>query len=85
MLVDHLEQVQIAYFGQLGRRTEPAWHASWSDPRTLPTLIRISVDPANAARWPVLIARPLTGANSMPVSEPVVEPPTEASPGEVPK
>jgi general secretion pathway protein J len=61
VLVENLDRMTITYFGQQGRRAAPTWHSSWDSVGNLPNLIRISVRPAAAPSWPVLIASPLAG------------------------
>jgi general secretion pathway protein J len=61
VLVENLDRLAIAYFGQQGQSSAPTWHSSWDSAGNLPNLIRISVKPAGAPSWPILIASPLTG------------------------
>jgi general secretion pathway protein J len=65
VLVEDLDKLQIAYFGQVERTASPAWHSRWSSPDTLPNLVSISVVPAEGRAWPILIARPLTGTTPL--------------------
>lgn len=67
VLLDRLDALQIAYFGQRSDETTPQWHDEWSERSHLPNLVSIRVAPADAPAWPELIARPLAG--TQPVSE----------------
>jgi len=61
VLVEHLDGLQIEYFGQVERGAPPAWQGFWDDARRLPNLIRIQVRPADGPAWPLLIAAPKDG------------------------
>ncbi len=65
VLVEDLDRLAIAYFGRQARSAAPTWYSSWDSAGNLPNLIRISVKPAGAPSWPVLIASPLTGTEPM--------------------
>jgi general secretion pathway protein J len=80
VLVQNLDHLAIAYFGQQGRSPAPAWHSSWDSVGNLPNLIRISVKPAAAPSWPVLIASPLTGTKPIGDTEPDLDPATAEAP-----
>jgi general secretion pathway protein J len=80
VLVDNLDRLAIAYFGQLGQSAAPTWHNSWDSVGNLPNLIRISVKPAAAPSWPVLIARPLTGTEPLGDTAPDSDPAQTGSP-----
>jgi general secretion pathway protein J len=66
VLVEELDRLGLAYFGQQGPDETPAWHTRWDDQNTLPNLVRIDIRPAGERAWPLLIARPLTGAVPLP-------------------
>ena len=74
VLVEDLDTLQISYFGQVKGEVAPAWYGNWDySHRTLPNLLRISVTPTEGAAWPVLIASPLLGAESLQESAPTAE------------
>ena len=66
VLVERLDHLMIAYYGQQDADDDPAWHAAWDGPHTLPNLVRIDIKPAGGRAWPVLMARPLTGTVPLP-------------------
>jgi general secretion pathway protein J len=80
VLLDQLDSLVIAYFGQIGGETTPQWHAEWTENSHLPNLVSIQVRPVGTAAWPVLIARPLAG--TQPVSDDAL-PDERADSGEV--
>jgi len=67
VLLDQVDSLEIAYFGQASGETTPQWHSEWAEKSHLPNLVNIQVRPVGAAAWPVLTARPLAG--TQPVSE----------------
>jgi general secretion pathway protein J len=62
VLVDDLESMEIEYFGPSEGENAPAWHTSWQEAGTLPSLVRIVIKPMDALAWPELVARPLGGS-----------------------
>jgi len=80
VLVEDLDRLAIAYFGQQARSAAPTWHSSWDSTGNLPNLIRISVKPAGAPSWPVLIASPLTGTEPMGDTGPYSDPAQTGTP-----
>ena len=58
ILVDDLEQLNIAYFGRQQAQSEPTWQANWLDPKRLPDLIRIQITSQALGVWPVMIVAP---------------------------
>jgi len=65
VLVDELEALTLAYFGQNKRTEDPAWHPSWDNSDALPNLVSIAVKPTRGRAWPVLIAQPMTGTTPL--------------------
>lgn len=61
VLVEHLDGLQIEYFGQHEPGEPPTWQAFWDLENRLPNLVRIQVRPAEGPAWPVLIAAPQDG------------------------
>jgi len=74
ILVEHLDRLNISYFGRQEGSATPVWLDSWRNPRTLPNLIRVSVEPTATPAWPVLIASPMTGTAKLGEIEPSSEP-----------
>lgn len=66
VLLDELDRMALAYFGQKEPDEAPAWHAGWDGPEYLPNLVRIEIKPLGERAWPVLIARPLSGSVPLP-------------------
>jgi len=83
VLVENLDRMTIAYFGQQGRSAVPAWHDSWDSVGNLPNLVRISVKPTAAAGWPILIASPLVRAGPIGNTDPDADPAQTVIPDEV--
>jgi general secretion pathway protein J len=81
VLVENLNRLAIAYFGKQGRSAAPTWYSSWDSARNLPNLIRISVKPAGAPDWPILIASPLTGTEPIGDTGPYSNPAQTGTPG----
>jgi len=70
VLVEHLDGLQIEYFGQIERGEPPTWQTFWGGERGLPNLIRIQVRPADGPAWPLLIAAPKDG--TVPLGEDIL-------------
>lgn len=60
VLVEDLESLDISYFGRREDDPEPAWTSQWLQAETLPSLLRVRVQPTAAKSWPELIARPFS-------------------------
>lgn len=58
ILIDDLEQLNIAYFGRQASQPTPRWHTHWLESKRIPTLIRIQITSQALGVWPVLIAAP---------------------------
>ena len=67
-LVDDLASIRISYLGKVDDDGEPSWHEQWGGQRALPSLVKVEIQPAAGPQWPLLIARPLSGAVA--ISEP---------------
>jgi general secretion pathway protein J len=68
VLVDDLAGLSIAYYGIAEGARTPSWQDSWAQRNTLPQLIRIDIEPSDAAPWPSLYAHPYL-AGELPDSE----------------
>ena len=55
LLAEHLEGLRAEYFGALSRNALPEWRKSWRDSRTMPRLVKLSLEPENGAPWPDLV------------------------------
>ena len=55
VLVDHVENMAIAYFGAVTAESEPGWQEKWDDPQRLPLLVRIRVKLKSGRDWPDLV------------------------------
>lgn len=62
VLVEHLKRLEISYFGQAEDDETADWHEEWHGLATLPNLVRIDIEPANANAWPTLVASPSRGS-----------------------
>ena len=80
ILVDELDRIRIAYLGRAADERTATWHERWQAQPYLPNLVRIEIDPAGHPSWPVLIARPLSGAAPAFVSAGAEEPGQEPMP-----
>lgn len=49
--------IRFSYFGSDDERTPGTWRDTWSNPKRMPTLVRVSVkQPAEARPWPEIVA-----------------------------
>jgi len=55
VLVDHVENMAIAYFGAATVESDPGWREKWDDPNRLPLLVRIQVKLSDGRNWPDLV------------------------------
>jgi general secretion pathway protein J len=94
-LVDDLEYLRLAYFGETEEEETGSWQPTWEDRELLPGLVEIRIKPTGSSAWPVLIARPMAGiatasidpelegeAEDIPVELLEEEPPEELFEGE---
>ena len=60
VLLAHVAELRLAYFGQLEARQPPTWSETWTQPN-LPLLVRVQLGfPDRDGRsWPDLIVRPM--------------------------
>ena len=54
-LVQHVDQVNLEYFGRHGPDTEPAWRDTWDNEYWLPHLVRIRFNTNDHHPWPPLV------------------------------
>lgn len=52
-----IDRIEFAYFGRPEGRGEPRWHDRWSENRRLPTLVKVTITPAQGDPWPTLQVR----------------------------
>lgn len=62
-LVERLDKIEIEYLGK--EESEVSWHKEWKEQDYLPNLVRIRVFPYGERPWPVLMAHPRRGAQSI--------------------
>jgi prepilin-type N-terminal cleavage/methylation domain-containing protein len=56
VLIRHLRDFRIAYFGARTAGTEPHWQERWDGARHLPTLVRITIDAGDGVeRLPIVV------------------------------
>jgi general secretion pathway protein J len=65
VLLAHVAELRLAYFGQVDTRQPPIWSEAWNQP-LLPLLVRVQLGfPDRDARsWPDLIVRPMIDGES---------------------
>lgn len=73
VLVDRLESLTLAYFGQRPEDELAGWHDAWQELPVIPNLVRIEIVPEDGTAWPVLIASPSTGAPALTEDDLVLE------------
>jgi len=56
ILVDELNHIDIAYYGQLNEKGSAGWHSTWLEQKTLPQLVRLDIKQADGKSWPTLTA-----------------------------
>jgi len=59
LLLEDLEQLNIAYFGRPHQQRVATWHAQWLSNQRLPDLIRIQIKTHVLGEWPTLWIAPL--------------------------
>ena len=57
VLIEDIEALEIAYYGDLGGSGEPEWHDQWFEVSEMPILIRLRLQTAQG-EWPPLFASP---------------------------
>ena len=57
-LLSNIDILQIRYFGQSQTEKAARWHDSWSNERTLPSLVSIAVAFSDGHTWPDLVFAP---------------------------
>jgi general secretion pathway protein J len=55
VLVDHIEKMNISYFGATTPESESLWQEKWDDPQRLPLLVRIQIKLSDGRDWPDLV------------------------------
>lgn len=55
VLVDHVKNMTISYFGSATAQGTPGWQDKWDDPQRLPLLVRIQVESSVGRGWPDLV------------------------------
>jgi general secretion pathway protein J len=73
VLVEQLDSLELAYFGSEDGESDATWLPRWERQDALPGLVEVQVTPRNAPAWPVLIARPMSGALGAGIEVPVDE------------
>ena len=60
LLLAHVAELRLAYFGQVETRQPPVWSEAWNQP-LLPLLVRVQLrfPDQDARSWPDLIVRPM--------------------------
>lgn len=61
VLLHGVQSLDLAYFGQALKQTEPSWRPNWSQQAVMPSAIRVRLGfPAgDRRRWPDLIVHPM--------------------------
>ncbi len=55
LLARNLAGLRLQYFGARTRNALPEWRESWQDSRTMPRLIRLTLEQKNGDAWPELV------------------------------
>lgn len=55
VLARNVSKLGIDYFGARQRNALPEWRESWRDLRTMPALVKISIEKENGEPWPELV------------------------------
>lgn len=55
-LLTDIAEIELAYYGSITERALPGWHSDWRGREQPPELIRLRIQPRDAAPWPDLIA-----------------------------
>lgn len=55
VLARNVGEMRLHYFGARERNALPEWRDSWRDPRTMPRLIRVSIEQKDSEAWPELV------------------------------
>lgn len=63
VLVNHVENMVITYFGAATPESEPGWQEKWDDPQRLPLLVRIRVKLNDGHAWPELVVPLIVGGD----------------------
>lgn len=66
ILLDHVDNFQLAYFGRDEGTGTSYWQDDWLDRNTLPALVEITIERNNEVFWPAMViavkmAQPTTG------------------------
>lgn len=57
VLVERLDHITVQYFGPPAAGRESFWQGNWQQRNQLPELVRIDIQPKDAAPWPSLYAQ----------------------------
>jgi general secretion pathway protein J len=55
VLLENVEEVEFAYYGNQEKEEEARWQARWKDPKRLPRLVRLRVKTGDTSFWPELV------------------------------
>jgi general secretion pathway protein J len=55
VLAKNVGKLRFDYFGARTRNALPEWLESWRDSRTMPRLVRVTVEPGGGDAWPELV------------------------------
>lgn len=55
VLAKNVGKLRFDYFGARARNALPEWLESWRDSRTMPRLVRVTVEPEDGEAWPELV------------------------------
>lgn len=61
VLAEQVDKFSISYFGAESEQSEPRWVEQWSNPKRLPSLVRIRLSEKAGRDWPELIVAPTAG------------------------
>lgn len=62
LLMEGVRSVRLSYFGARAADRAARWHDDWRDAATLPRLVRLDVERADGAVWPLLTVAPALSA-----------------------
>ncbi|MDD2759970.1 MAG: prepilin-type N-terminal cleavage/methylation domain-containing protein, partial [Methylomonas sp.] len=58
MLLDHVDDLRISYFGKTEDVSELAWREEWTTADRLPSLIKVSIRLEDGSYWPDMVFAP---------------------------